>query len=110
VDYQDKLGLKSLKSMKVKEGDIPAPDGEDIESPSDTMPKVSKKELKEVLISVKGIGNKKYDRIIKEIGNKEEVVGVLEQSPSILLNIKGFTKNLVKKIEKKWEEFKNSKR
>jgi len=109
-NYQDNLALKSLKSMKVKEGDIPDPDGEDMESPSDTMPEISKKELKEVLTSVKGVGNKKYDKIVKEIGNKEEVVGVLEQSPSILLNIKGFTKKLVKKIEQKWEEFKNSKR
>jgi len=109
-NYQDNLALKSLKSMKVKEGDVPDPNGEDMESPADTMPDISKKELKEILTSVKGIGNKKYDKIVKEIGNKDEVVGVLEQSPSILLNIKGLTKKLVKKIEEKWGEFKSKKK
>lgn len=109
-NYQDRFPLKSLKSMKVKDDDsvsIPAPAGEDMEI-IQTAPKVSKKELKKVLTSIDGLGNKKFDKIIKEIGEVEEVVGVLEQSPSILLNIKGFTKKLVEKIENVWEEFKKS--
>ena len=44
--------------------------------------------------------------IIEEVGSVEEVVGILHQSPSILLNIKGITKSLVEKITKKFEEFK----
>lgn len=109
-NYQDRFPLKSLKSMKVKDDtsvSIPCASGEDMEIVQ-TAPKVSKKELKKVLTSVTGLGNKKFDKIIEEIGETEEVVGVLEQSPSILLNIKGFTKKLVDKIETAWEEFKKT--
>jgi hypothetical protein len=106
-NYQDKLALKSIKSMKLKntKEKAPNPSGEDSEST--LLPKVSKKKLKEVLTSVEGIGNKKFDKIIEEFGTSEEVVGVLEQSPSILLNIKGITKELIAKISKKWNKFKS---
>jgi len=67
---------------------------------------MTKKELKTLLKSVDGIGDKKFDRIIEEIGSVEEVVGILHQSPSILLNIKGITESLIEKITKKFEEFK----
>ena len=109
-NYQDRFPLKSLKSMKVKDDksvSIPAPAGEDMEI-IQTAPIVTKEELKKVLISVDGLGIKKFEKIIEEIGEVEEVVGVLEQSPSILLNIKGFTSKLVEKIENAWEEFKQS--
>jgi len=109
-NYQDKFSLNNLKSMKVpnlKNEDAPNPTGEDMESIS-TTPELTKKELKNVLTSVKGLGDKKFNKIINELGKTQEVVGVLEQSPSILLNIKGFTKQLIKKVETKWEEFKKS--
>ena len=70
------------------------------------MIKVSKKELKKVLTSVDGIGERKYDKIIEEFGSTEDVVGILEQTPSILMNIKGITKNIIKQIESAWAEFK----
>ena len=38
----------------------------------------------------------------------EEVVGVLEQSPSILLSIKGITKKIIEELTNKWNLFKNS--
>jgi len=106
-NYQDKFSLNNLKAMKVpnlKNEKAPSPTGEDQESES-TTPKLTKKELKKVLTSVKGVGNKKFDRILEELGSKEEVVGVLEQSPSILLNIKGMTKNIVKSISQVWDMF-----
>ncbi len=109
-NYQDRFSLNNLKAMKVanlKNENAPSPTGEDQESVP-TTPQLTKKELKEVLTSVKGVGDKKFKKIINEIGKVEEVVGVLEQSPSILLNIKGFTKKLIKKVEIKWEEFKKS--
>ncbi len=106
-NYQDKFALKSIKSMKVINKDdetMPSPEGdEDIESIQTI--KVTKKELKEVLTSVNGLGAKKFDKIVEEIGSAEEVVGILEQSPSILLNIKGVTKKLLEKIETAWKEF-----
>jgi glutathione synthase/RimK-type ligase-like ATP-grasp enzyme len=107
-NYQDRFPLKNLKGMKVsnlKKDNIPSPD----ESSESTQTlKLSKKELKKVLTSVEGVSNDKFKTIIEEIGDSSEVVGVLEQSPSILLNIKGFTKKLVDRIEEKWEEFKKN--
>jgi hypothetical protein len=109
-NYQDKFALNNLKSMKVpnlKNENAPSPTGEDQQSDS-TTPNLTQEELKDVLTSIKGIGDKKFNKIINKIGQTQEVVGVLEQSPSILLNIKGFTKKLIKKVEIKWEEFKKS--
>ncbi len=108
-NYQDRFALKNLKSMKVNgdNGDMPDPNGEDMESLS-TTPKLNHEELKEVLTSVKGVGEKKFNKIMDEMGEVEEVVGVLEQSPSILLNIKGFTKSLIEKIDSAWKNFKES--
>ncbi|MCK5111352.1 MAG: hypothetical protein KAQ94_07515, partial [Arcobacteraceae bacterium] len=105
-NYQDRFALKNLKSMKVqnlKTQDIPSPDEA---NESQQLQKVTKKELKKILTSVDGISKKKFGRIISEMGSTHEVVGVLEQSPSILLNIKGITKKLVEKITQKWFEFK----
>jgi ERCC4-type nuclease len=69
---------------------------------------LSQKELEDILLSVKGIGVKKFENIVDELGGVDEVVGVLEQSPSILINIKGICKKLVKKISDKWDEYKRN--
>jgi len=109
-NYQDKFSLNNLKSMKVpnlKNEKAPNPTGEDMESVS-TVPTLTKKELKKVLTSVEGLGNKKFDRIIDAVGNTEDVVGIMEQSPSILLNIKGITTKMVKNLSEKWDEFKKN--
>jgi len=106
-NYQEKFSLKNLKSMKVRQlnkNEAPSPSGEDVEI--DETPSLTAKELKELLKSVEGIGNKKYNKIIDEIGSTEEVVGILYQSPSLLLNIKGVTKKIISKIMEKFEEFK----
>ncbi|MGB5866921.1 MAG: helix-hairpin-helix domain-containing protein, partial [Arcobacteraceae bacterium] len=106
-NYQDKFSLNNLKSMKVKnlnnqaEPSVLEEDSEIIETV-----KLSEKELKNLLKSIDGIGTKKYNRILEEVGSVEEVIGVLHQSPSILLNIKGITKKIVEKITKKFAEFK----
>jgi ribosomal protein S13 len=96
-----------MKVPNLKNENAPSPTGEDQQSDS-TTPNLTQEELKDVLTSIKGIGDKKFNKIINKIGQTQEVVGVLEQSPSILLNIKGFTKKLIKKVEIKWEEFKKS--
>jgi len=107
-NYQDRFPLKSLKSMKVKnleKCNAPVFKGdEDTESVPSI--KISKKELKKVLTSVDGIGEKKFDKMIEEFGSTEDVVGILEQTPSILMNIKGITKKIITKIESAWTEFK----
>jgi hypothetical protein len=95
-----------MKVPNLKNEDAPSPSGEDMVI-IQTTPILTKKELKKVLTSVDGIGEKKFDKIMDQIGEPEEIVGILEQSPSILLNIKGFTKRLVDKISIAWEEFKS---
>ena len=107
-NFQDMYPLKSIKSMKVKnlkDSNPPAADGEDMES-IDQRTKVTKEELKEVITSVKGIGDKKFDRILEKVETVDEVVGILEQNPSILLTVQGMTEKLVKKISKAWNKFK----
>lgn len=106
-NYQDRFSLNNLKSMKVpnlKKEEAPTADNEDVEIIE--TPTMSAKELKKLLKSVEGIGDKKYNKIIEEIGSTEEVVGILYQSPSLLLNIKGITKTIIEKITKRFEEFK----
>ncbi|MEA2050555.1 MAG: helix-hairpin-helix domain-containing protein [Campylobacterota bacterium] len=109
-NYQDRFALKNLKSMKVlnKKDTMPNPKGgdEDIESVETIT--ITHDQLKDIITSVDGIGIKKFEKILEEIGSVEEVVGILEQSPAILINIKGMTKKLVEKIELAWKEF-NSK-
>jgi hypothetical protein len=107
-NYQDRFPLKSLKSMKVMnldKGKAPVSEGdEDTESPQ--MLKVSKEQLKKVLTSVNGIGEKKFNKIIEEFGSTQDVVGILEQTPSILMHIKGISSKIIKQIESVWTEFK----
>lgn len=106
-NYQDRFSLKSLKSMKVQ-GDkkkIPHPSGEDMESGS-VATKIGEEQLKELITSVKGVGEKKYSEIIKEMGGVDEVVGVLEQNPDILTSIKGISKKIASKLENVWNKYK----
>jgi len=107
-NYQDRFALKSIKSMKVpnlKNEQPPASCNEDAQI-TQTTTQITKKELKQILTSVNGLGPKKFDDIIEQMGGTQEVVGVLDQSASILLNIKGITKKLIKKIEVVWAKFK----
>lgn len=104
-NYQDKFPLKSIKSMKVSEKDaIDAPVSGDEATPAI---KLSKTEIKEILISVDGIGNKKAKRILENY-NKTELVEILDQEPSLLLNIKGVTGKIVEKLSKVWDDFINN--
>ena len=107
-NYQDRFSLNNLKSMKVpnlKKEDAPSVDNEDEEIVETIM--MTKKELKTLLKSVDGIGDKKYNRIIEEIGSIEEVVGILHQNPSLLLNIKGITKKIIENIKNQITSLKN---
>jgi hypothetical protein len=110
-NYQDRFALKSLKSMELKSShsdQLPSPDGEDMEC-SFVQPDISQQQLKRVLTAVVGIGDKKYNKIVDEMGGKDEVVGILEQNPDILLNISGITNKLVEGIKQEWQNFKRDK-
>ncbi|MEA3314575.1 MAG: hypothetical protein U9Q30_01800 [Campylobacterota bacterium] len=110
-NYQDKFSLKSIKSMKInnKKGNIPNPKGVDEANEIKQALQISKDELEEFLLSINGIGKKKIDSIYKTFGNSDEVVGILNQNPMILTNVKGLTKNLIDDIETNWKEFKKLK-
>jgi Holliday junction resolvasome RuvABC DNA-binding subunit len=94
-----------MKVPNLKNEQPPASCNEDAQI-TQTTTQITKKELKQILTSVNGLGPKKFDDIIEQMGGTQEVVGVLDQSASILLNIKGITKKLIKKIEVVWAEFK----
>jgi hypothetical protein len=105
-NYQDKLALKK-KTNTLKEPELaPSPSGEDMEI-VETKPKVTKKELKKVLKSVDGIGNKKVEKIFDEFGKKDEVVEVLEQNIDMFSKIKGVSKKTLEGLKTAWEAFKN---
>ena len=106
-NYQDRFGLKSIKSMKVpnlEKEEAPIPTGDEASQKLD----VSKDELEEVLSSVNGIGKKKVKRVFDSF-NKEEVVDILEQQPIVLTTIKGIKKKLLNAIIDKWNKFKGAK-
>jgi DNA uptake protein ComE-like DNA-binding protein len=107
-NYQDKLALKPAKNMKTKPPkakDVPNPISPDESSESVlNESKITKKELKEFLTSVDGIGKKKAKKIIKHFGSPDEVIGVIHQNTSILTEVKGISKKIVAKVEKAWKK------
>lgn len=107
-NFQDRFALKSLKTMEVHvptDAKVPASSDESQEVPTKEY-KISKEELKEVITSIKGIGNKKFNKILDEFGGKKELIEVLEKNPTMLIKIKGVSKKLVSKLENVWNKFK----
>jgi ERCC4-type nuclease len=104
-NYQDKLSLKPLRSLK-KDSDIevPAPTQDESNESFKDEAKITKDELSDFLTSIEGIGKKKVKKIVKHFGDVEEVIGVLHQNPSMLTEIKGITDKLAKKVKKAWQE------
>lgn len=105
-NYQDNLALSKKTNKPKKPESVPSPSGEDMEI-AETKPEVSKKELKKVLKSVDGIGDKKIEKIFETFGKKDDVVGVLEQNTDMFKRIKGISKKTVSKLKEAWEIFKN---
>jgi hypothetical protein len=102
-NYQDRFALKSLKSMKVptlKKEEAPKASGDE-----SSEVKISNQELEELLLSTKGVGKKKLDKILSRF-NHIELVNILETEPKILKEIKSIEKKLVKRISKTWKEYK----
>ena len=106
-NFQDMYPLKSIKSMKVKNLDKKASEiSTDETQQSEIKTELSNEEFKEVLKSVKGIGNKKSQRILDTF-EQEEAIEIIENKPNMLLKLKGFTAKIVKKLTKKWNKYKN---
>ncbi|WP_324172870.1 helix-hairpin-helix domain-containing protein [Sulfurimonas sp.] len=104
-NYQDNLALKpSAKSKKKDFKNAPSPTNDESAESTQEEFEITKKELKEFLTSIDGIGNKKVDSIVNHFGDVNEVIGVLHQNTSMLTEVKGITKKLVSKITKAWSK------
>ncbi len=99
-NFQDRFPLKSIKSMKVENKEdkvIPISSGDEASEKFD----ISKEELKEFFRNIKGLGNKKVEKIFEKL-TKDEIVDILEQSPFELSEIKGITDKIVDIILDRW--------
>ncbi len=109
-NYQDKLALKTLKNLKSKDlktKDIPNPTGDEAaESVQEQTQSYSKEELSDFFSSIEGIGKKKLAKIFEYFGSPQEVVGALEQNPSMFSDVKGINEKIAQKIVKNWKKLK----
>jgi glutathione synthase/RimK-type ligase-like ATP-grasp enzyme len=105
-NYQDKLSLKNLKNnQNISKKEFPSPsDDESSQNIEIEKSKTSQKELKDILTSVKGIGDKKYHSIVKEFKNTENIINILNINPEKLLKVEGFDKKIVKRLKKAWKD------
>jgi glutathione synthase/RimK-type ligase-like ATP-grasp enzyme len=108
-NFQGKFPLKSIKSMKVpalKKEEAPEVSQDEASyAVKEESVKISKKELDKLLLSVKGIGKKKLERIRKAYEQKQ-LVQILELEPRALEGLKGIDKKNVKRVIKAWKKFK----
>ncbi len=104
-NYQDKLKLKSIKSMKVAGlKDIQAPAPDECEE-SQNIATLSQEELKKFFLSVSGIGEKLFKTVFDNFGTTDNIVAILDQELKILTKARGISKNKQKLIFDKWQEY-----
>jgi len=103
-NYQD-----NYKTTKLK--DIPSQnmisDDESADSINPKTIELDKKEMGKILKSVKGIGNKKSEEILKRFAMVELVEILENKSKKLIDEIKWFNKELSKKLNSEWETFKS---
>jgi hypothetical protein len=101
-NYQDKFALKSIKKMKVKNDKVLKKSDESTLNAND----VSEEEMVEFLSSsAKGFGKKKAKAAL-EIHGKEEIMNMLENEPTNLLDIKGIKEKTMDRLVNAWSTFK----
>lgn len=107
-NFQDRFALTNLKTMQVQgEQDSHIPQSSDeSQEPFRKIPELSKRELKAVVTSVKGIGKKKFNKILDAFGGKDELIEILENNPTMLTKIKGISKKITNKLQDVWKQFK----
>jgi hypothetical protein len=104
-NYQDKLALKPLRSIKKDSKiEVPHPTVDESNESIESELKITKEELSDFLTSIDGIGKKKVKKIVEHFGDVEEVIGALHQNPTLFTEIKGITNKVVKKLKKAWAE------
>ncbi len=103
-NYQDKFALKNLKSMKVpmlKKNEAPEVSGDE----SSEIIDISNEELEKLLLSTRGVGKKKLEKILTYYEHKE-VVSLLDREPRALENIKSINRKIVDRIVQTWNDYK----
>ena len=72
-----------------------------------SVPVIEKEEIKKVLMSVKGIGRKKAEKILERY-DTPELVELIENAPKILKKeFIWFKKKMLKELNEVWNVFKN---
>ena len=101
-NFQDNYG-KSIEKVHAKRNPEYEEAGDESE---ESVPVIEEKHLREVLTSVKGIGEKKSSKILKKYEPTKLVVK-LEKAPEELKEeFKWFKNKMLKQLKKAWEAFK----
>ena len=100
-NFQDNYG-KSIDRVKAKKN--PDYSKDEASEIRDEMV-LDEEQITEVLTSVKGIGKKKSQKILKEL-EVVEIVHALEREPKKLLDISWLKENIVDSLVKEWKKFK----
>ncbi|WP_297485224.1 helix-hairpin-helix domain-containing protein [Sulfurimonas sp.] len=104
-NYQDKLALKPLRSLKKKSDiEVPTPTKDESAESVKNEIKITKEELGDFLTAIDGIGKKKVKKLVEHFGSVDDVIGVIHQNPTILEEVQGFSAKLIKKVEKAWKK------
>ncbi len=103
-NFQDNYG-KSIVEVKAKKN----PEYGDDESAEEAeeLPLLDEKKMSEVLTSVKGIGKKKSEKILKHF-ELVELIHALEKEPQKLLDISWLKEHILDSLVDEWSKFKNT--
>ena len=105
-NYQDKFALKNLKNMKVPalKSSVAPVASEDESTP---VVEITNEDLEELLTSVKGIGQKKLNKL-KDRFSHQAIVNILEYEPKVLKDIKGIYDDTIESVMEVWESYKTA--
>ena len=100
-NFQDNYG-KSIHKVKAKQN--PKYDDDEASEIKDDIV-VDREQIKDILTSAKGIGNKKSEKILAEF-ETVEIIHALEKEPKRLLDISWLKENILDNIVQEWNKFK----
>ncbi|MFA7028634.1 MAG: hypothetical protein WC163_11750, partial [Sulfurovum sp.] len=106
-NFQDNYG-KSVKQPEVQQSpELFDKEGSDETEESETsVPVIEKEEIKKLLMSVKGIGRKKAEKILERY-DTPELVELFENAPKLLKKeFVWFKKKMLKELDEVWKLFK----
>jgi len=99
-NYQDNLSKKRSKVVNIPTTIV----NEDNDESSENI--VTKDEIKEVLTSVKGIGNKKSEKLIEEFGVEGIIKHLEDESHELIEKFGWFKKKMFNEVIEAWKSFK----